>query len=285
MKLKFLRSAVLVATLGVVCSASAQVASTTSDLILGFRQGNTSNSLEINLGNINSFTGASASGISGTLSLGNISSVLTTAYGAGWASDSTLVWAAAGTAGTGGAATNGQAARTFWVTNRWTDAGSALGVANDTAYGNIGTSLAGTAASNIGSVYNGLSLASSGQTLDSDTVLLPAGGNAWVTKATTGANSFGVTGLTTAKFVNPVTNTFTGYSASDLYSITPTGGGTSTNLFFGTFALSNTGELSFTGSNFAAIPEPSTYAAMFGAAALGLVIYRRRQQAKAAQAA
>jgi hypothetical protein len=44
----------------------------------------------------------------------------------------------------------------------------------------------------------------------------------------------------------------------------------------------NTGDLAFTAS---AVPEPSTYAAIFGAVALVGVAIRRRQQKKAALAA
>ena len=280
MKTTIKRVAALAVLCGAVLSASAQVSSGVSDLVLGFRQGAGSTSLEINLGNITQFTGNTAAGISGTLSLGNLDALLTSTYGASWASDSTLNWGVAGTAGTLSAATNGQAARTLWVSDVWTTAAGTLGTQNSVAYGTaFGTSVAGTAASKISNVYNGLSGATAAQTLSGSAVALPSGGNAWLTQETTGASAFTVAGLTNTKFNNQVTRLATGtsYSASDLFSITPINAATSSSTFFGTFALATDGSLSFTGS-VSAIPEPSTYAAIFGAAVLGFVAVRRRRQ-------
>ena len=69
------------------------------------------------------------------------------------------------------------------------------------------------------------------------------------------------------------------YSALDLYSVVA-----NADTFLGTFALytgadgngHNAGDLTFTA--FAAIPEPSVYAAVLGVATLGFVAIRRRKQ-------
>ena len=264
-------------------SANAQVVTGVNDLVFGFRQSTGSSSLEINLGNINQFTGAAAQGIgNATLNLGNFSSLLTSTYGAGWASDSTIQWSAAGTAGTGAAATNGQAVRTAWMTDHWNAAAGTLGVQNSTSFSNgFGTALAGTADGKIINVYNGMTLATAGQTTGS-AVVLPSGGNSWVTQQGVSTAAWGAF-FTNATVNNQPTNLngSSSYSASDLYSLTPTGAGTSTNAFFGTFALWSNGDITFTG---AAIPEPSTYAAIIGVAMLGFGAIRRRMQRAQAQA-
>jgi hypothetical protein len=62
------------------------------------------------------------------------------------------------------------------------------------------------------------------------------------------------------------------YSALDLYQATGAAGSVSEQ-FLGTLALTTGGEVFFT-----AVPEPSTYAMILGAAALGFVMMRRRKQ-------
>jgi len=64
------------------------------------------------------------------------------------------------------------------------------------------------------------------------------------------------------------------YSALDLYGYANSGASVNTT-FLGTLALTQGGELFFTA---AAIPEPSTYGMILGAAALGFVMIRRRKQ-------
>jgi len=261
-------------------SARAQVAASVGDLILGFRQGTGGSSVEVDLGNINQFTGATAAGISGTLSLGNVSSLLTTAYGASWNSDATINWGVIGTASTS-AASNGQAAKTAWFTNKATTVGS-LGVASSTPFGtsgvgtSFGTSPANTVNVKVTSLYTGMAGGSgSAITTTSGNGVITSGTNTWLTLGGTSGGSFGATNVAHNSFDNQPASS--GYSASDLYSQSPLSASTSSNMFFGTFALYANGNLSFTGSA-SAIPEPSTYAAILGAVALGFVALRRRQQ-------
>jgi hypothetical protein len=72
-----------------------------------------------------------------------------------------------------------------------------------------------------------------------------------------------------------VENSTVGTSSLKLWEMTPTTSGTAPGTLLGTFTLTSSA-LTFT--SFAAIPEPSTYAAILGVATLGFVMIRRRKQ-------
>ena len=73
----------------------------------------------------------------------------------------------------------------------------------------------------------------------------------------------------------PVVGNTSATSSLNLFELQPTVSGTAAGVDLGTFTLSSSG-LTFTAAS--AIPEPSTYAMILGAAALGFVMMRRRQQ-------
>jgi hypothetical protein len=256
---------------GAVFTARAQVAATYNDLLIGFSDGTTS--LEVDLGNINQFTGANGLGIAGTLSLGNVSSALLSTYGSDL---SGVSWGIAGTSLTAVAPTNTQPAKTSWISAAWGTSAGTLGTQNSTAWGSYSTSSQGNANTAIAKLYTGMQQATVGQTLNSTTVKLTGTSNTFLGGVTTAA-AFSIYNPVST-FLNGVTNYAAGktYSASDLYAIVPSNKGS--NVFMGTFALSSAGALSFTGSA-TAVPEPSTYAAILGAAGLGLVLLRRRKSA------
>jgi PEP-CTERM motif len=91
----------------------------------------------------------------------------------------------------------------------------------------------------------------------------------------------------TARFGVGNYNVTTGTEISDLYGLVPTSGLGVTNPtaanwikgsnLLGSFTLDSTG-LSFTAVNVSAVPEPSSYAAIGGLAALGFGVSRRRRQ-------
>lgn len=89
----------------------------------------------------------------------------------------------------------------------------------------------------------------------------------------------GITAMTTASFDSVNTASWFG-SGADTFSIYLMGN-SGLDLGVGVGPQISEGDVSFTnlnGSGLTAVPEPSTYAAIAGAAALGLVAWRRRRQ-------
>ncbi len=85
-------------------------------------------------------------------------------------------------------------------------------------------------------------------------------------------------GALTATFnaVNFNGATFTAFSSA--VSVHPDNGVRSDIAFFGIAGVGTTNAFRFSFDRISAVPEPSTYAAIFGALALGFVAYRRRMQ-------
>ncbi len=251
----------LVATAALAISAHAQLAA--NDISVGFTTNASTNSFEVKAGTVS----ALAADTTQTL-IGNFSSQLS-AISSTWRTDTSsdgsaaLLWGAQGkvsntnvfassqwAAGTAG--TLGQQSGADWSV-------ASVGTANtkiDAFNTAFGSGLAGTghtvANTNSGSFSKALALTGNGLafgTFDS-TVFAVAAGDV----AASGT-----------------------YSAVDLFSVKA-----NTDTFLGTFALytavdgsHNVGDLTFT----AAIPEPSTYAAILGVATLGFAALRRRKQA------
>lgn len=264
MKLNLKKLGAIVAFATVAFSAQAQTAGLL-DLVVGFKQTGAANNVMIDLGSVNNYTAP------GTYVIGNYASVLSanftnwdTATGA-----SGVNWGAAATWKDPAGLVNTQQ----WVTKQWTTAAGTLGVANSTPWASLANSQLNTGNTNISKAYTGLGSYSVGAA----ETIAATNANSWSTALTNGA---AFAQYTAASFNNLASRLATGetFSASDLYSIgnsSVSPGPVSATQFIGTFALFQNGDLTFT---VAAIPEPSTYAALLGVATLGFAALRRRKQ-------
>jgi len=280
MKTKHFVLPLLALSAGVLtASASGVSVASENDLILGFSNssgtGSTLN-LEIDLGQASNFYG-----VSGTEILGGLAEAdLAATYGANWNTLSTLTWGVAGTTGSGAGTTiggNSILKDTLWATRAETTVGlQSSAWIGGTTFGQQG------AANKIANLYAASPVGLSGALATGNSataaVIGTSAGGSWNTEVGTSAAAF--------TFLNP-SNLFTnGTNAtfgevSDLYEVQPD---SSAGVYLGSFGLTNAGVLEFSGSVSAAastVPEPSTYAVMAGAVALGFVALRRRRQAKA----
>ena len=283
MKLKsFLLPATLaLASLASVASA-ANVSATYNDIILGFRSTSvTAQNLEVNLGNVSQFTQAS---LGSTFVVANLNVAdLVSVYGAGWYANTTSfgLIGTSGKSGGGAVGPDGQPLSTVYVSN---DVGT---------YSSLNSSTNNNAVTKAAQLY----LGAAGSLSRQDNSLMSNIHTANIATATEGSWS-NLGGTSGSSFANYARASFestlgTGTSVStSLYELLPTNGGvdeatlTPTNgiaagLFqgkIGTFTLADTGVLTFTSSGLhaSAIPEPSTFAALAGAAVLGLAAFRRR---------
>lgn len=243
-----------------------------SDIVLGFTASGGSGAathIEIDVGSASSFLGLS----SGSYSLGNFNASLSGVYGSDWATSSTtsLIWGAIGATGNGGSNISGVADKTIWASSVQNSGGTSTAWTRKQAYAYS------TPNSNVTGVYNGFgngsSLSETGTTTALGTTI-----NA-VQTGTSTLGSWSSQGASTlfamSTFATGVTFQGSVGSNLDLYQNSPIGSGTAPSSLLGYFALSSTGDLSF---NVTPVPEPSTYAAILGLAALGFVMIRRRQQ-------
>jgi len=274
------------ALLAIPAQAQSTITAGFNDLVLGFRAtsgtGSTLN-LEVDLGSVSQFQSPSSS----SFTIAHLSALdISGTYGSSWnAAGSSVSWGIVGTTGAT-AAGPGVPAKTVWATKPW-DVSGATDLAG-TAW-NRGSTFAQQAPANaIATLFTGPN-ALNGATSTANsaysavfTAGTPNSDSTWSSLDLKTANvSFG--------YFNPTVDQTADFSLaqgsyllSDLYQITP-GSGAST--YLGTFGLAADGTLTFaTSSSFftTTVPEPSTYAAIAGALALGLVAIRRRRQAAAA---
>ncbi len=271
---KFAATWVVAAGLATVASAATgSVPVNYSDLILGFSSSNSTTNLEVNLGSVSQFTQAAA-GSSFTVSNLNVAD-LVAVNGATW-NTSALSFGIMGTTGKAGSnngnGPDGQPLSTLWLS--W-DTGITAPAQKIASQQNFGV----TGWLNLISTGNIASLALANNTIGSTANSALVDGTkagSWTVSETAGTAFNGV-GLTKSSFES--TGGFTGSTSFDLYQLAP---GSGNGSLVGVFSLTDTGVLSFTSSGLyaSAIPEPSTYAAIFGVVMLGFAAYRRRFQKK-----
>ncbi len=234
------------------------------DLVLGFSNAGATNDLLVDVGPASDYytpaTALAATGSSGngTLTPGTTYTVsaynsadLSTALGGGNAVSSSTFWTVFGGNGTN---TNMPVSTTPNQT-LWLSAPSTTTVLRQTGALQTGPS------QNLDGITNGLS----GAGLASAESYIP--GSKVFTQALTGANNFAFNSG------GPVVGNTSATSSLTLYELLPTSSGTAAPIDLGTFTLSSSA-LTFTA--YTAIPEPSTYAAILGALAIGFVMIRRR---------
>jgi hypothetical protein len=253
MKKSFLITAAL-AAFG-AASAFAQISYTTGDLLVGFSQAGATNNLQIDLGAAFPLTSSS------TIDFGNISSALTGLGGTGAISWSSFAQVSTPVAGS--------------LINGVTYLPNALFLSENSAPAAITSPTATGPSSTISTIALGVA------TYTPISTGLVSGVAAY--QATGNVSSYST--LQASTFAQQVSGT-NGAGSISIYllnSLTPavTVGKKTTPqsdelpTLIGTLNLSSTGQLTFT----AAIPEPSTYAALLGIATLGFVAIRRRKQA------
>jgi hypothetical protein len=270
---------------GLAFASTAANAATTAysadDLILGFQQTGTSGasqSLLVDLGQASGFkSGASA----GTVIAG-LGSVLSSTFGSGWASDSTISYGIVGSPGSFSVGTD--VAKTLYASSPETTYGT-QSVPGDPTFTRLSSSTQGTGTSNIatmGSTFNGLTasiVGSSGNIAAALQANSTSGGWAF-------QNPSGFAGANFSYFygLEGTLASGVGSSALDLFRMQPGSGGTLNNpgTYVGSFTLNSSGDVSFGTSAPSAVPEPAR--AAFLGLGLGGLLLRRRRSARTAAA-
>ena len=306
-KFKSKLRALVLAAGSLAISATAVQAQNTNyaagDLVLFFQQEGGSETVYANLGNTaTAFRGAAAGvDVANNFNFLNINSTLASAFGAGWATDTSIyaglagVW---GTSGTNSALTNGDPHRTLYVSAARSALGT-IGQANSTAPSVAGNTAMTTAASAMNTQNNILETTyntavaqspTSTSGIDNANPFLSAGIQGPAFGAFDGGVQQRGTGSTLGSFDSAGNAVF----ALDLYRVLARAtGGSGTGQTFvtgqvdgplrsgsfeGTVVLNTAGDISFVTT---AVPEPSTYALMGVGAVFAGVFYLRRRKAKA----
>lgn len=253
-------------------AAHATVTYTSGDLLLGFRSSDSgvTTSVVVNLGNAGFFRDQTTDILS--LSIGSINDDLTTAFGAGWATDPNLYWGAAmGVSQSLGI--NGDSLNTLYATRPEAVFGTV-----GTAFNRASSSTQATprnAINSAGSVFNSFALAGATAGANNNVIIEDnnTGSLDWA------AFNPGVTSFGYGTFGNIQGNSATGITdtALDLFRATPGAGAGS---YEGTFTIDSLGFISYGANGVAAVPEPSR--AILLAAGIFSIVFRRRRSIKIA---
>ena len=265
---------------GLAATVNTARAQNPGDLILGFQASagtGAATNVEIDLGAASNYEVAGA----GTYNIANLISDLTSTYGS-WTSDSNLSFAIVGSNTYTGTDASGPK-RSMWLSgvvgSPYTTSGSTTYASANSAIGGI----YGTGTGAFGDTANTTNLSdinNTTATIGSNSVTLLALTSAVANQESfTGAGSsllWDIPNATSSAFVGA--NVGSGSANAELFYYKATlASGVNTpdvNSVTGNsyFTLASNGELSFT-----VVPEPSTYAALIGVAALGYSLLRRRK--------
>ena len=276
MKTKHLIPALL-AMAGLAVGAHATVSSAIPDLLIGFQQSGTPTDYEADLGSMSNYLGLGANttiNLSGDISATDLMGI----FGPNALTGGTVTWAGAATVGASAATLNGVSVPAFGTfVTQFDSIQTSLtpgGTPPVSEFNGAGTSILHTRATGVSNLYSGLNGATSASTPNA--AAIPTGNfsyDHWMNSST--VNGFG------AGFDSPTALGLTPgeYSVVDLFQY---GSGTTTpGTYIGSLELGWNGTiatLDFTNFVPIAIPEPSVYAAILGAATLAFVAIRRRKQ-------
>ena len=303
---KALTTGLVAVALAAVSSLSGQVTpptavnAATGDLILGFWQTNSSatgytSNLEVDLGAYSAYAGYAGSGTLTHFTVTNIGTDLTATYG-NWSSNSTLLWGAVRAGGgTGGSTPDGVLSKA--------NANPAGGPSTpyDSGFTTVYTGSAARLINNkastlltlVGGSYNGIkNPAYTGS--NASAAIVPTGNStswsttAGVTGGTSSTTVFGA-GVNNADYnignFAQTTNfsLVNGYEVADLYFLKFNAPGNVTETYVGSLGLGADGTITYANqATYFAVPEPSTYAVIFGVLAIGFTVFRRRLDPSAA---
>jgi hypothetical protein len=295
--LRFGRLALAVGGLALTQPSASAVLTTYSpgDIFIGFRQTGVANTVVAKIGTVGDFLPAS---LGGPRALGstynptfgvipntstpvtNINLDLTTVFGSSWANNPTdgsgVRWGVVGWTGNTGETSpvSGLTVRSLFVTRGRTDPSTPTSVSS--AISSIGDRTGFATAFTSFAYGSGQgSYVSQDSTANSSVAYIGAASDAnnWGTRINTTNAGFGL-GSNRAVDQTPLTGAYSGPTSSvlDLW-LSPNTGSTlaSTNTYLGSFALDNSGSLTFT-----AVPEPGTYI-LLAIAGLFFVVFRRRK--------
>ena len=265
----YLSAAVLAAGLAASAGATTTLSLATGDLVLGFQTTGTgsTNNVEVDLGAFSTYQTAFNNSQTGVV-VANLGADLTADYGADWNTRSNITWSFAGNLAN-------SPTPTLFVSKVETVVGT-QSAAFTASFSNstLGNSL--TAATSV--AITGLNGKTSTANSDIVAILDSSLGQSYT--AAFGTDNLGYRIFTVGDVANTTSITGGSYSVSDLYKVKASGAYT----YVGSFGLDSAGVLtySYNAASFSAVPEPSTYAAIFGGVVLGYVAYRRRRKAVAA---